>query len=438
VTYDERVELFFELLERRGLKPEGLQTRIRGWNTRTLNRFLEEVRELLPDAVPSRQGTFSFLASSPLAGAPQPCAHIDCRMLHIDRLSRFAVLYADEVLIHTRLHDYPTVPQHALAVARDHVVDDLMVLQPIRPLLSAGLIRISRPKRAFCALHAPPILKDGKLERLRAELQLAFSQNISATYNPVDRFIHVQGPATLLEHPFFRPLDPNRSIDLTGERDASRREIVGGETLRNIVDDLTHSVLDDSVQHSVVSAWYGIHYLTNRSIDFTVLQAANSPDQQSFTRAVAEGFTHALPTLEVVNLDQLLKLRRAEGESFRVYRDALSRVLRDLRPADEHHIRQAFEDVIRPELNKIDLVVRNERHRIARSLKTNVILGAGVVSVGLSAGLFAPDAGKLLAELGGFGFALGALNKLNQLFEEPALIRENNFYFLWRATRTEV
>jgi hypothetical protein len=108
-----------------------------------------------------------------------------------------------------------------------------------------------------------------------------------------------------------------------------------------------------------------------------------------------------------------------------------------LRPADEHHIRQVFEDVIRPELNKIDLVVRNERQRIARSLKTNVIFGAGVVSVGLSAGLFAPDAGKLLAELGGFGFALGALNKLNQLFEEPASIRENNFYFLWRATRTE-
>jgi hypothetical protein len=276
------------------------------------------------------------------------------------------------------------------------------------------------------------------VERLRAELQRAFSQDVSATYSPEDRLIAVQGPATLLEHPFVRPLEPNTSIYLTGERDAAGREIVGGETLNEIVDDLTHRVLDDLVQHSVVSAWYGIHYLTNRSIDFTVLQAANSPDRQSFTRAVAEGLTHALPTLEAVNLDRLLKLRRAEGESFRVYRDALSRVLRDLHPADERHIRQAFEDMIRPELNKIDLVVRNERQRIARSLKTNAILGAGIVSIGLSAGLFAPDAGKLLAEFGGFGFALSALNKLNQLFEEPMSIRENNFYFLWRVTRTEL
>jgi hypothetical protein len=130
----------------------------------------------------------------------------------------------------------------------------------------------------------------------------------------------------------------------------------------------------------------------------------------------------------------LVRLRRDEGEVFQVYRDAVARVLREVTPKDGRRVRQAFEDTVLPELNKIDAVVRNAQRKLRRSLTIDLLSGVGAVTIGLFSGILTPAAGALLAGLGGTGFVGKALRDLEALRSEPKeSVRDNPYYFLWKA-----
>ncbi len=60
-----------------------------------------------------------------------------------------------------------------------------------------------------------------------------------------------------------------------------------------------------------------------------------------------------------------------------MYRDAVARVLREVGPADSSRVRQAFQDTVLPELNKIDALVTNEQKRLRRSATTDLLCGLG-------------------------------------------------------------
>lgn len=143
----------FELFRKKGVFRKNLKETVGNWTTSQIGSFLEECEGIAPYVESTDLGshTFDFAASSTLSGACYPCSHPNCRLKQVDRVARFAALYANHVLILNPL------PAHAPEVVdrnfRLRLCGDLQVLNHVRPLLEAGIVGLSPNYFALCDHH---------------------------------------------------------------------------------------------------------------------------------------------------------------------------------------------------------------------------------------------------------------------------------------------
>jgi hypothetical protein len=159
---------------------------------------------------------------------------------------------------------------------------------------------------------------------------------------------------------------------------------------------------------------------------------------RSFNAAAVDSLSHPLSFLDNVPLDRILKVRQKEGEAFLVYRDAMRNLLASAGGKSAKELREAFDDEIRPELNRIDLVMTNARRIASVSTLTDAALVFASVSIAAFSGLLptslgiSPEFVGLGAALGGWQGAKGLASKLSSLRATPKEVSDNRFAFLWR------
>jgi len=424
----------FEYLARRDLNPRSAPPRIARWNNRALIKFLSDAEEIVRESWSFRESKFSFVANSSLSGGTRPCSSQSCRLKHADRLGRFAVLYGDQVTIQNPLMEVREVGPRLLEWNRDVVLGSLQVLWHLRPLIDAGFVAIVNPAIHFCEDHLPDIVKSGTLDQISEELTRQYYGQMTITPTAQPGGYSLSGPESLLEHPTvtFYATDHPRKTALRLLRRGTGE--VSEDVRRSLVQHMVRPILLDIIHQHVLGADYGARYVTDRDVDFLALRQTVEPDLREVSRALAEGLSHSVPTLEQLPLKDLLRLRHDEGEVFRVYRDALARVLQEITPADSGRVRQAFQDRVLPELNKIDALVANEQKRLRRSAAIDLMLGFAAVSLCLFPGLLTAEAGRLLAEVAGGTYAGRGIRRLAGLPTEPEdKVRDRAYYFLWRA-----
>jgi hypothetical protein len=203
---------------------------------------------------------------------------------------------------------------------------------------------------------------------------------------------------------------------------------------RGIRDDIVREIMSDLVFQSINAAMYGLSYLTDREIDFDLIEAANRMKRRPEATTVLDGFEHALPFVHHVPLKQLVELRMTDGEAFQVYRDSLSRALR------EYHLngksaRETFDEVVRPEIHKMDLALKRSRRATWNSARSTAIITTALITVGLVSGLINPSVAAVVAGVGGLHGATSLLKKANSLLLDPQAVERNPFYFLWQAKK---
>ena len=115
-----------------------------------------------------------------------------------------------------------------------------------------------------------------------------------------------------------------------------------------------------------------------------------------------------------------------------MYRDALRGLLANLSKPTPASVREAFQDVVQPEINKIDKAIADSR-RLLRGSMLQDLIGAAVIGVGYFAGFLPPDINNILAAIGGTKFVGGIVQKGVQQIQEPAPVVENKYYFLWKV-----
>jgi hypothetical protein len=424
----------FEYLARRDITPKNVAARVFRWHPRTVIKLISDVEELVHKSWSATRSPFSFVANSQLSGGIHPCGAAECRLKRVDRLGRFAVLYADQVTIQNPVAQVATISDWDWA--RGTLVGSLYVLWYLKPLIDAGLVVVTNPATAFCEEHLPTIVKSGTLKKIEGELRRQYGEQLTVHAEQPRGSYSATGPESLLEH--------DTVFDLSTDGDRARRARrtltrlppgpVPTKIKNRIISSIVRPVLSDILHQQVLGTRYDLQYLTDRDVDFLALRQASEPGLRAFSRALAEGLAHSVPTLEQLSFKDLLRLRRDEGEVFAVYRDAVARVLREVGPADSSRVRQAFQDAVLPELNKIDALVTNEQKRLRRSATTDLLCGLGAVSIGLFTGMLTPDAVKLITQLGGVGFLTKSLHGLRALKTAPEQhVRNNPFYFLWKA-----
>jgi hypothetical protein len=131
-----------------------------------------------------------------------------------------------------------------------------------------------------------------------------------------------------------------------------------------------------------------------------------------------------------------VNLRQAEGAAFEIYRDTVTKALRKNRKLTASQQVEFFNDVIRPEIAKIELAVRRSRKLLIRSIISDVIVASGAVGIGLFSGLLPPAIGTAALGLGSLHYSPKFVRKLIDLSAEPNAAANNKYYFLWKITKS--
>ncbi|PHR14986.1 MAG: hypothetical protein COA40_02180 [Aequorivita sp.] len=384
---------------------------------------------------------FNFIANSTLSGLSFPCGEIDCKINSIYSLARNAILYADTVYLQNPFEQYLNYKEFNDKLRQD-LIGDLIVLSYIRPLLEERIFKIAVSKVHYChdcytrfqENYLQPF--DWNLKTIEPLITDYLIKNIDFhlhwDYDNIG--VEISGNNDLLNHPmvvnFLTHVPKNlENKAKKGERIKLRdAEIKDSGVTYFLMNEIERNL---SIQ-DFYSTYYSCHVLTDREFDIKLLKLINKDiyEQNARQGEIIKNLNHLVPFIDEVPIKKLIKLRKKEGESFQVYRDKINNLSKSnlLTMQDS---KQIYQDEIRPELNKINLTLKNNKKVLWGNIKSNVFLASTYISTSLFTGILPTNIDKIVASVGGFGFAKNIGQDVLKLIKKPE-VRNNELYFLWK------
>ena len=472
---DSNVELF-ETIRSKGINKKNFD-RLASWSDQRLFNLLEELSQKTTEPKNIGQGPFTFVANDSLSGRSVPFSTGDARVTNVAQLARFAALYADTLLIRDPFEWYPR-PQKAINQdgteilisrglephdfsnqhIRRHLIDDLRLLLFLEPLLVSGIVGFCKSALHWCPSCVRAAADNGILSALMEEPdEIAWQRRVAKLVRHIEKMFLERGTTLVHQHgdhahaTIFIPegvLEYNQvqtTLSLPSYlakkatdpipvsiRDARRLGLFSNEIDR---------IIDDISTQNATANRFNCQYITDRAIDLELMDIVSDRRSRSFNRAAVDALAHPLLFVDQVPLNKLLKLRKDNGEAFLVYRDAVRNVLSDAQGKSDAELREAFNDAIRPELNKINLTLKNSRRQMMNSAWIDLTILVASVSIAAFSGLLPATLGipqevlNVGAALGGWQSAKGLATKITETRLTPKEINENKYAFLWKVSR---
>jgi hypothetical protein len=466
----------FETMRSHGVTSKTIE-QIGSWSDQRLFTLFEELRNKTREPDVISHGPFTFAANDSLSGRSIPLCAGKARIMKAEQLARFAALYADSLLLRDPFEWYPQAEmvvdeegnrtfigrdlephdfsKHQL---RDHLIDDLRFLLFIEPLFESGIAGFSRSEMHWCPNCVRAAVDAGEISALvQKPDEIAWQNRIAKLVRRIERAFIVQGttlvhqhgdhahatilmPEGMLEYDQFQTtvnLPPYLAKRATQPLRASMKD---ARTLGLFNYEIGRIIDDLSVQNATANR-FNCQYITDRALDLELMDIISDKRARAFNHAAAEALSHPLAFVDQVPLDRLLKLRKDDGESFLVYRDTVHQVLSSAQGKSSTELREVFDDAIRPELNKIDLTVKNARRRMATSTLIDLTIAVASVSIAAFSGLLPSKLGipkevlDVGAAFGGWKGAKGLASNIAQIRSTPKEVNDSKYAFLWKMRR---
>jgi hypothetical protein len=469
---DEQEELY-ETLQRRDITAKKLD-RVASWPPAKLFELFQSVLDARRVVPSGEQSPFNFVANDSLSGASVPFASIEQRFGKATKLARFAALYADKLFIRDPFDRYPqpralqdaegnvTQAERELEPSdfddsrlRSRLIDDIRLVLFLKPLFKAGLLGFAESALHWCPSCVRIAQDRGELGRLvREPEELAWQRRIAKVVKHLERTYLEQGTTLVHQHGGHAHASVFVPPGLFEYEEAQLKVQLPRGLAKKALEPLTLSlrdarsirvfareidrIVDDLSTQNAAANRFGCQYITDRGIDIELMNLVSDKAARSFNTAAVDSLSHPLSFLDDIPLDRILKVREKEGEAFLVYRDAMRKLLATAGGKTAKELREAFDDEIRPELNRIDLAMSNARRIASVSTLTDAAVVFASVSIAAFSGLLPttlgipPELVGVGAALGGWQGAKGLASKLSSLRSPPKEVSDNRFAFLWR------
>lgn len=436
---------FFEYLNKVDIRhPSEVEGKIYKLPVNKVIELLKNCYNLVNLSRPQFDSTsiFNFSANTPLSGGVRPCSCIECRLKNAYKLSILAALYSDTVVV-PNLFDYS---HHAKFNFKNkdqefnfynRVAGDIIVFLHFKPLIEVGIIQVNPTVISLCRECLLKTLKEEKnlkqnfnlIERklennLKRKIKFIFDTPKSIVIQDSEKYTDTEViEFSILPSEFKKYIG---KIPYTFNTKEAKKLGLFREMIFN-------SAFDDLILQKYSLGARGLSYLTNRRIDSEIIEAVSQKDK-NYNRAMVEGLTHSLPFLEGVDIEKILRVRKEDNLAFRVYRDAIKKLIKETEDTDsEKSLREAVNDIVIPEVNKIENIINNSKRYFRRKAKHKIIFDSIVISIGmLGSTFFSFDVGQLIKALGGTFLAKDILKDLSSASNIPIEARNNNYYFLWK------
>lgn len=388
-------------------------------------------------------GFFSFSAGKAISGGIYPCAEVNCRLENVYELSVFAALYADRVLIPNYfeyMHDFSGSfsNKDKLLNFANTFAGDLILMFDLRPLLLEGVICINPAMQLMCeSCHSERLIKEGELskilEKVERKIGKDIAENVKFTLSE-DNSIVVSAPAGFVatEALRFIVLPPQfKKYIKAAPRTFSKKEseILGLQGL------LITPIFNDLILQRYSMTINNVAYLTKYQLEARIIDEVEKTKKSEISDGIIlRELVHELPFVQNASIANLLKLRKKEAEAFSVYRDAVNKTVLEIKKEKEpRNLQKAVNDIILPEVRKIDRIITTHQEDLNEKLTAKVISNGMILTGGLLANKFlGMDAAQAIALLGGVVTVKDALTEKLSATSIPIEAKRSEYYFFWK------
>jgi hypothetical protein len=161
----------------------------------------------------------------------------------------------------------------------------------------------------------------------------------------------------------------------------------------------------------------------------------NNSDISTFNSSLYKTLSHRLPIITGISIQDILKVRKKEEEAFSFYRDSMKRLVREITLNGTQYSREAFMDIVNPEITKINMAIKESKLSTIINLGKNLAISSGLVYLGVSSGILPENLKELLPAVGAFDMVRASIKDVTNLVSKPKEIKENPYYFLWKLQR---
>jgi hypothetical protein len=436
------------------ISPAGVNEReISSYN---LSKFVDlsaEIEKIIEDGhQPINNPFFSHSASLGLGGSALECRSVSCRLERINKLARFALMYSDKVVISSFFADYKNLSdKELLNQALQRFYEDLIVLFEMKSAISNGFIQFFSPETRICfTCQAEMFLGKQAASRFSSSynaLQNEFLNNMSVTCEKRhDEYGFLcNGPYPYFDHGVVCMCDNHHQEIL--KRARILKNIQTGNPV-NISKALTKKLkLHEGYAHQVATnAIYGLstskclntNFLTENELHLNLLNSLQTDDEiVNRNKLASNHMTSIVPFVEDVDINDLIKLRKREKESFIIYRKALAQAISEFVQSSgtftEKDAKSLYSDVIAPSLASLDQKVKKAKKDLISKPVRSLTGVVGAISFGLLTGIIPTDISAIASAIGLAKFGSDFIKDTMATGDQEDVIKEQQYYFLWKV-----
>jgi hypothetical protein len=432
---------FFDFIEKSGLSEKTILDADKLPDNK-LHEIAESLAALAPSSKTSTNNSnaFTFVANSEITGGRGGCMESSCRVKRAEHFAIHAALYADRVYIPNPFSEYTWADKFD-EDDRYRLAAELSLIKVYKPLLEEGIISYCDEHTHYCNSCYSKFMNefytdyDKQFDRASKELIRIISDRVK--FSVIDSYDY-NGPAIeissqngILDHPMVRiPRNPTKFLLNRYRRGKKvllkKNEVVKAKIYQTVSGDILH----DWMTQDFYSKLYDASSLTNRDIDYEL--ARTSAVEKDNSKNIFD-LSHEAPFIHGASAKKVLALRKKNGEAFSVYRDAVNKALKE--SGEGANSKELLNDVVRPELNKIENTIKNSQKLLSDKSLTQLALGTSFIGIGLSTGFLPNNIAAIVAAVGGLKYATDLGENVRSLIRHPQEARNNPYYFLWKVQR---
>lgn len=438
----------FDFLHSKGLHGDHMFKIGHSYKPKELFKICKTLLSYINSESEMKNSEFDFLVNSALSGDSMYFADHDLRVQRIENLLSSTLLYADSIYIKNPLDDYYHADEEYFSVEEnvEEFLIDIFIFCQYKLALCSGFVKICKTETHFCrhclleSLDDIPPRYKKSMNQIEQYLTSKYVKGASYTINKKNgQFVVNIKPQenTLFDHSgleiYYDEL-PDEFKNGLGRNNKKiyQREIKDSWLIKC---DFVDPILDDVIMHDWYANNYKLNYFTDRPVDFELLKILNNTESNLLANKLIKSLQHTFPFIHGATSEKIIELRNNEPEAFLHYRDSMEKLLRNASNLNESDLISAVKDEIRPQVHKIDLVLKKHKSKLGKGLLVNLLLGSASIFIGLKTGILPAPVGNALAALGIANHGGQAVHNLKKVLNREIEVVDETYYFLWKLKK---
>lgn len=426
------MHILFEYFDNIGMIEKNL-SKILKWDNHRLNTLIEEIKELHIDSKPESESFFRFVGNEQFSAGRIPCSQLACRLKQATDTGIFSILYSDVTFIQNPFSIY-SFGKEWNTRKKQSLIEDLIIIFYLKPLINYGVIQFCNGELMLCTECRKNLINQFLEENQILEKSIFNnSKFIIEKKEGLKPYLHIKSNDDVFGHNDYLIIGKTKTLESLLKKNAKSHNLTRDEMFKiKILKEIIEERIIDIILQNRNAEYYNSNYINSSNFSKNIISVLNPPEYNDRNNQIYDNFTHSVPAILNADFEGLIKFRENEFEPFLVYRDELKSLIKQKGNEINNNWDELFQDIIQPEINKMNLVVKNSKSVFKKKGTADIVIGAGLISFGLFSGLVRNDSTELLNVFGACEFIKGVIENLSAARSSPLDIKNNKFYFIWK------